>query len=117
MSIQREVKKIDASGKIVGRLATKIANLLIGKHKPSYKPNVDGGDVVIVKNPGKVKFTGKKGTEKKYYRHSSQPGKLKTETAKQIYERHPERIIKHAVSKMLPKNKFRKKRLKRLQFE
>ncbi len=117
MSIQREVKKIDASGKIVGRLATKVAGLLIGKHKTDYIPNVDGGDIVIIKNPEKVKFTGRKRLDKKYYRHSGQPGKLKTETAKQIFERHPERIIINAVSRMLPKNKLRKKRLKRLRFE
>ncbi|SRR6056297_648949 len=117
MAIERDVKKIDASGKIVGRLATKVAKFLIGKHKTNYKPNVDGGDVVIIKNADKVKFTGKKSTDKIYYRHSSQPGKLKTESAEQVFKKDPTRIITHAVSKMLPKNKLRKKRLKRLKFE
>ena len=117
MSIQRETKIIDAKDKIVGRLATSVAQILIGKHKTNYKPNVDGGDVVIIKNADKIKFTGKKFTDKKYYRHSNQPGKLKTETAKQVFKKDPTRIIRLAVSKMLPKNKLRKKRLKRLRFE
>ena len=95
---------IDAEGLIVGRLATIIANILRGKHKPIYTPHVDCGDHVVVINADKVKFTGRKLDQKIYYRHTGHPGGIKQITAgKQLNGRFPERVLEKAVERMLPK--------------
>jgi large subunit ribosomal protein L13 len=103
----------DAEGKIVGRLATEIAMLLMGKHKPTYTPHVDTGDFVIVVNADKVVFTGKKWEQKRYTRYTGWPG-LRSETAEDRLARHPERILAEAVRRMLPKNKLGRKMLNKL---
>ena len=105
---------LDASDKILGRLATKIADRIRGKDKPSFTPHTDGGDYVIVVNAEKVKVTGSKFTDKKYYTHSLYPGGLKTRTFKDLNEKNPEKIIENAVKGMLPKNKLRKEIIKKL---
>ncbi len=95
---------IDASGKRVGRVATEVASLLRGKHKPSFTPNQDCGDFVILINAEKIEFTGSKLEQKKYYRHSGYAGGIKEITAGDLLERHPSRVITKAVKNMLPKN-------------
>ena len=112
--VERKWWVIDASDKILGRLATRIATILQGKHKPQYTPHVDIGDYVIVINADKIKLTGKKWLQKKYYRHSGYPGGLKVQTAQDILNKHPERLIYHAVKGMLPKNRLGRKMLKKL---
>lgn len=112
--IKREWHLFDAQGQILGRLSTKIAELLIGKNKPYYTPHLDCGDWVVVINARDVKVTGKKRKEKIYYRHSGYPGGLKALTFEQMMQRDPRKVIFQAVSGMLPKNKLKKKRLKRL---
>lgn len=105
---------IDGEGKTVGRLATKIAMLLRGKEKPQFTPHADIGDFVIVLNADKLKFTGKKWDQKTYYRHTGHPGGIKSITAGELLEKHPEDILKKAVWGMLPKNKWQKKLITRL---
>jgi large subunit ribosomal protein L13 len=105
---------IDAEGKVLGRLASRIAPLLMGKKKIGYLPYLDGGDHVVVINAAKVKVTGRKETDKVYYRHSGYPGGLKEETLEELRKRRPEEIIRRAVKGMLPKNKLLRGRLKRL---
>jgi len=95
---------IDAQGKTLGRLTTKIATLLRGKHKAEYTPHVDTGDYVVVLNAAGIKVTGKKGLQKVYYRHSGYPGGLKAETFDKLKARNPMRVIEMAVKGMLPKN-------------
>jgi large subunit ribosomal protein L13 len=91
---------------ILGRLASEVAKLLRGKHKPEFTPHVDCGDNVVIINAEKVKFTGKKLDEKIYMRHSGYPGGQRTRTAKEVMAKYPERIIEHAVKGMLPKNRL-----------
>ena len=105
---------LDASDKVLGRLATKIADKIRGKDKTSFTPHTDGGDYVIVVNAEKIKVTGSKFTDKKYYTHSLYPGGLKTRTFKDLNEKNPEKIIENAVKGMLPKNKLRKEIIKKL---
>ena len=105
---------VDATDKILGRFATKIADGIRGKDKPSFTPHTDGGDYVIVINAEKIRVTGKKFTDKKYYKHSLYPGGLKTQTFKQLLQSNPERIIEDAVKGMLPKNKLGKSMIKKL---
>lgn len=112
--IKRQTHTIDASGKVLGRLAADIATLLMGKNKPSFVPYLDMGDFVIVTNAKKVKVTGKKRQQKKYVRHSGYPGGLKVETFDKMIERRPEYVIEHAVKGMLPHNKLGKKMIKKL---
>ena len=97
---------VDAEGKALGRLATEIAHRLRGKHKPEYTPHVDTGDYIVVINAEKVKVTGNKDIQKKYYRHSGYPGGLKSSTFSEIIEKNPQDIILKAVKGMLPKNKL-----------
>lgn len=111
---ERKTIKIDAENKIVGRLASKIAVLLRGKQKPSFMPNKDIGDYVVVKNVVKIKFTGKKAENKIYYSHSGFIGGLKARTAKKLFIENPKEILRKAVYGMLPKNKLRNKQIKRL---
>ncbi len=105
---------IDAEGKVLGRLVTEIANILRGKNKPVYTPHVDTGDFVVVINAAKVKLTGKKWEQKVYYRHSGYIGGLKSLTAKEMLEKKPEELIRHAVKGMLPKNRLGRKIFKKL---
>ena len=112
--IIREWHLIDVGNKILGRSATDIAKLLMGKNKPYFVRNLDCGDYVVVINAKNVKVTGKKESLKKYYRHSGYPGGFKSETLGELRNRNPKDIIKHAVSGMLPKNKLKASMLKRL---
>jgi len=105
---------VDATNKILGRLASRIACILIGKVKPQYTPHVDCGDFVVVVNADKFRVTGRKMTNKIYYSHSMYPGGLKAISLGLLLEKHPEKVIYHAVSGMLPKNRLRALRLKRL---
>jgi large subunit ribosomal protein L13 len=105
---------VDAEGKVLGRMATKIADVLRGKNKPIFTPHVDTGDFVVVVNAEKVKLTGKKLTDKIYHRHSGYPGGLKSMTAKKFIEQKPEELIRIAVKGMLPKNKLGSRLIKKL---
>ena len=102
--VAREWLLIDAQDQVLGRVASKAAHILRGKHKPTYTPHVDTGDFVVIINADKIRVTGKKLTDKEYYRHSGYPGGLKCETFEEAMEKHPERVIEHAVKGMLPKN-------------
>ena len=102
--VERAWVLIDAEDQVLGRVATRAAQILKGKHKPQYTPHVDTGDFVVIVNAEKVRVTGAKAQEKAYYRHSGFPGGLKEESFQQAMEKHPERIIEHAVKGMLPKN-------------
>lgn len=112
--IKREKHVIDASGKILGRLATEIATILMGKKKPQFVPYLDIGDFVTVTNASKVLVTGKKMQDKVYVRHSGYPGGLKTETFDKKLARRPEYIIEHAVKGMLPHNRLGRQMIKKL---
>ncbi|MBZ0254248.1 MAG: 50S ribosomal protein L13 [Candidatus Methylomirabilis sp.] len=104
--IERKWWVIDAEGKVLGRMATQIADILRGKHNPKFVPHLDCGDFVIVLNAGKVRLTGDKWNQKVYYRHTGYMGGIKETTAKHMQERHPERLIQNAVKGMLPRNKL-----------
>ncbi len=104
--IKKEWLIIDAEGLRVGRLASEVAHILRGKHKPTFTPHMDCGDNVIIVNADKVDFTGNKWNDKVYYRHTNHPGGLKKETAKEALQKHPERILERAIKGMLPKNKL-----------
>ncbi len=105
---------VDASGERLGKLAVRIARALSGRHKPTWTPHIDDGDHVIVVNAEKVELGGKKWTQKLYYRHSNYPGGLKVQSAREIAEKHPERLIEKAVRGMLPTNRMRDVQLRRL---
>ena len=105
---------VDATDKVLGRLASKIADKLRGKDKPIFTPHVDCGDFVVVVNAEKIKVTGNKFEDKKYYTHSSYPGGLKTKTFKDMNSTKPERVIELAVKGMLPKNKLSNQIIKKL---
>ena len=104
--IQKDWQVIDAEGQVLGRLATHVAALLQGKHKPSYSPHLDMGDFVVVINASKVRLTGKKVDDKIYYRHTGYMGGLKETTLGDMLQRKPERVIELAVRGMLPRNKL-----------
>ena len=113
--IERKWHLIDASDKTLGRLATRIAGLLMGKHKPIFSPNLDTGDFVVVINADKVHITGNKAKQKLYYRHSGYPGGLKSISLEKMMQTTPTRVIEHAVNGMLPHTRLgasMKKRLK-----
>ncbi|MBI2017478.1 50S ribosomal protein L13 [Candidatus Daviesbacteria bacterium] len=112
--IKRQWHLIDAKDKILGRLATEVATILMGKNKPQYVSYLDSGDYVVVKNAAYIKVTGKKLHKKKYIRHSGYPGGLKTETLDKLLAKKPERVIEHAVSGMLPNTKLGKQMIKKL---
>ena len=112
--IEREWLVVDAQGQTLGRLATHIAAVLRGKHKPLYTPHLDCGDFVIVVNADKIQVTGKKMDQKIYYRHSGYPGGLRQIVLRRQMERHPERVIESAVRGMLPKNRLGRKMFKKL---
>ena len=105
---------VDADGEVVGRIASKIASVLRGKHKPTYTPHADTGDYVVVINAEKIKFTGSKMDQKEYLRFSGYPGGLKRRTASEMLEKKPIAIIEKAVKGMLPKNKLGRAMFKKL---
>lgn len=112
--IKRKWHVVDASDKILGRMSTQIARLLMGKHKPIYTPNQDTGDFVTVINAGKVRVTGKKAEQKLYYRHSMYPGGFKKVTLEKMMQNNPVRVIEHAVKGMLPHTRLGDRMRKRL---
>lgn len=112
--IQREWWVVDAEGRTLGRLASRIASVLRGKHKPIYSPYVDTGDFVVVTNAGQVVTTGRKLDQKKYYHYSGYPGGLKAVTLRRQLEQHPTRVLRAAVRGMLPKNRLGRKMLRKL---
>ncbi len=105
---------VDASDKILGRLATQIAKYLRGKHKPEYTPHADAGDYIVVINASQIKVTGNKALEKRYYRHSGYPGGLKETTFEKLKDKDPTKIIELAVKGMLPKNPLGRAMLRKL---
>ena len=112
--IERRWYLVDAEGKTLGRLASRIATILKGKHKPIYTPHADVGDYVIVINAAKIHVTGRKMLQKVYYRHSGYPGGLKRTTLRDLLQRHPTRAIEFAVKGMLPKNRLGRRMFKKL---
>jgi large subunit ribosomal protein L13 len=112
--IRREWHVVDAAGRILGKVAVEVASLLMGKHKPIYAPNLDTGDYVVVINAAKVKVSGKKAEQKRYYRHSGYPGGLKGPTFEEVFSRYPTRVIEYAVKGMLPHNHLGKDMFKKL---
>lgn len=112
--VQREWFVVDAAGQTLGRLATQVADVLHGKHKPIYSPSVDVGDYVIVVNAEKIHVTGRKLDQKIYYRHTGYPGGLKEITLRNQLQKHPTRVIMRAVRGMLPKNRLGRRMLKKL---
>ena len=105
---------VDAQGKVLGRLASRIAMVLRGKNKPQFSPYLDTGDFVVVLNAEQVRLTGHKLDQKKYYRHSGYPGGLKETSVRQLLAKKPEEILRHAVRGMLPKNSLGRQQLKKL---
>lgn len=112
--VPRQWYVVDAQGKILGRLASRIAMVLRGKTKPVFTPHTDAGDFVIVVNAAQVRLTGRKLADKLYYRHSGYPGGLKTISARHLLQRKPEEVLRHAVRGMLPKNSLGRHLLKKL---
>lgn len=112
--MERKTHKIDASGQIAGRLASKIAIILQGKNKASYQPHIDGGDFVEVDNVADMKFSGKKLETKVYYRTTGYPGGIRTKNLKDMMANEPAEVLKNMVYDMLPKNKLRESMIKRL---
>ena len=112
--IEREWFVVDATGKTLGRLASEIAQILKGKHKPTYTPHLDCGDFVIVVNAGKVQVTGRKLDQKSYFRHSMYPGGLREVSLRDQLQTHPDRVITAAVRGMLPKSRLGRALIKKL---
>jgi large subunit ribosomal protein L13 len=112
--VTRDWYLVDVDNKVLGRVATEIANVLRGKNKPTFTPSVDTGDFVIVVNAEKIVLTGKKFSDKTYYSHSLYPGGLKEISAAKLIEKKPEELLKKAVKGMLPKNKLARHMLKKL---
>jgi len=112
--VKREWLLVDAEGKTLGRLASRIAYLLRGKHKPYFSPHLDMGDFVVVINAEKVRLTGKKAEQKTYFKHSGYLGGWRLVPFKEMIQKHPERVIQHAVWGMLPKNRLGRKIFKKL---
>ncbi len=113
-TVERKWYVIDAEGKPLGRVASKAAHILRGKHKATYTPHIDCGDYVIIVNASKVLLTGNKLEDKKYYSHSQYPGGLRTRTAKEMIEKYPEEMVEKAVKGMLPKNRLGRAMYKKL---
>jgi large subunit ribosomal protein L13 len=111
---EREWVLLDANGKTLGRLATQIADLLRGKRKPRYTPHVDTGDFVVVINAEKIAVTGKKRTDKRYYRHSGYPGGLRSRSFEEMIARRPEEVLRLAVKGMMPRNRLARKQITKL---
>lgn len=113
-SIEKKWYVVDASGQTLGRLATAIADTLRGKRKPTYTPNIDTGDFVVVVNAEKIVVTGRKAEQKTYYRHSGYPGGLKEESFGKLQARRPEEIVRRAVRGMLPHNRLGRAQIRKL---
>jgi large subunit ribosomal protein L13 len=111
---QRDWYVVDAEGQTLGRLATRIADALRGKRKPEYTPHVDTGDFVVVVNAEKIRVTGKKLEQKRYWRHSGYPGGIKSRSLAEMLDRRPEEVIRKAVKGMLPRNRLARKQLTKL---
>jgi len=105
-TVNKEWVLVDAEGEVLGRLASKVAKLIRGKHKPNFTPHVDCGDNVIVINAEKIRLTGNKWSDKNYVRHTGYPGGQRTQTATDMLAKHPARIVEKAVKGMLPKNRL-----------
>ena len=114
--MEKNIHTIDATNRVLGRLATEVAVLLRGKHKPDFVPYKNMGDFVVIKNIEKIKITGKKLQQKIYYRHSGYPGGLKKIPMSKLFEENPRKVFIKAVSGMLPKNKLRPQQMKKLKF-
>jgi len=112
--IKREWQVVDASGQVLGRLASQVAKLLMGKHKSIYTPHLDTGDYVMVLNAAKVEVSGKKANQKIYYRHSGYPGGLKEITFRELFSKYPTRVVEAAVKGMLPKSRLGRAMFKKL---
>lgn len=112
--VRREWLLIDATDKVLGRLAAEIAHRLRGKHKPEYTPHVDTGDHIVVINADKVKVTGNKATDKIYYRHTGYPGGIKSNTFNELQDKHPGQVVEKAVKGMMPRNPLGRAMLKKL---
>jgi large subunit ribosomal protein L13 len=113
-TIEREWHVIDAEGQVLGRLATRVATLLMGKHKPQYTPFLDVGDHVVIINADKIVLTGNKMNDKMYYRHTGYPGGIKEARARRVMREHPTRIVESAVRGMVPKTKLGRQMLTKL---
>lgn len=112
--LSREWFVVDASGKILGRLAARIAHRLRGKHKPEFTPHLDNGDFLVVLNAEKIAVTGKKLDRKMYYKHTNYPGGLKERTLRQMLDKKPEEVLRAAVKGMLPKNRLSRRLMTKL---
>lgn len=112
--IERSWYVVDASDRVLGRVAAQVASVLRGKHKASYAPHMDAGDFVIVVNAGKARFTGRKLDQKVYHRNTGYPGGIRSVTARRLLETHPERVVENAVRGMLPKNSLGRRMFKKL---
>jgi large subunit ribosomal protein L13 len=113
-TVERRWLLVDATDQIVGRLAVQIANILRGKHRPQYTPHIDTGEFVVVINAEKVRFTGKKMQTKKYQRYTRYPGGLKEVSAQDVLAKHPERILKEAVRRMVPRTRLGRRQMSKL---
>lgn len=114
-NIERKWLVVDAAGKTLGRLSTEVASILRGKHKPTYTPHVDTGDHVIIINAEKIELTGKKLTDKIYYRHTQHPGGLKSRTALEMRTNYPEKMLELAIKGMLPKGSLGRQMFKKIE--
>lgn len=112
--IRRAWYVVDADGAVLGRLASEVAKILRGKHKPTYAPHLDTGDHVIVVNAAKLRVTERKATGKLYYRHSGYPGGLRSESLEHLLDRDPEKVVRRAVRGMLPKTRLGRQQIKKL---
>ena len=113
--VKREKHLIDAKGKILGRMASEIAKILMGKNKATYSPHMDNGDCVVVINASEIKVTGNKATQKVYRSHSGYPGGFKEVSFEKMMAKHPERVVEKAIYGMLPDNRLRQNRMNRLE--
>jgi large subunit ribosomal protein L13 len=113
-TIDKQWIVVDAEGQVLGRLASKVASILRGKTKPTYTPHMDTGDNVIVINADKIRLTGKKMTDKQYFRHTGYPGGVKLTTPEELLEKHPTRVVTMAIKGMLPKNSLGRELLRNL---
>jgi large subunit ribosomal protein L13 len=114
LEVERKWLLVDAKGKTVGRLATQVASILRGKHKPTFTPNVDTGDHVVIINAEKIRVTGKKASQKKYTHFTGYPGGLKEASFETVLAKYPERVLEHAIRGMLPHNRIGRKMMKKL---
>ncbi len=112
--VERKWYVVDAQDQTLGRLASKVARILIGKHKPIFSPNADTGDFVIIVNAEKIRVTGRKMTDKRYYWHSGYPGGIKSASLEQMLERHPDRVLREAIEHMVPRNHLGRQILRKL---